>query len=63
MKGILDGVRILDLSQFLSGPHATLLLAGMGAEVIRIDNPATGDALSGAPVFYGAGGPSLPPRG
>lgn len=59
MKGILDGVRILDLSQFLSGPHATLLLAGMGAEVIRIDNPATGDALSGAPVFYGAGGPSL----
>jgi crotonobetainyl-CoA:carnitine CoA-transferase CaiB-like acyl-CoA transferase len=62
MKGILDGVRILDLSQFLSGPHATLLMAGMGAEVIRIDNPATGDVLSGAPVFYGTGGPSMEKR-
>ena len=59
MKGILDGVRILDLSQFLSGPHTTLLLAGMGAEVIRVDNPATGDVLSDAPLFYGADGPSL----
>ena len=62
MTGILDGVRILDLSQFLAGPHATLLLAGMGAEVIRIDNPKTGDTLSGSPVFYGAEGPSFEKR-
>ena len=39
MPGILDGIRVLDLSQFLAGPHTTLLMAGMGAEVIRIDNP------------------------
>ena len=59
MGGVLDGVRILDLSQYLAGPHATLLLAGMGAEVIRVDNPKTGDTLSGAPVFHGAEGPSV----
>lgn len=62
MTRILDGLRILDLSQFLAGPHTTLLLAGMGAEVIRIDNPKTGDTLSGAPIFYGADGPSIEKR-
>ena len=40
-KYILDGIRVIDLSQFLSGPHATLLLAGLGAEVIRVDHPKT----------------------
>jgi len=63
VTGILDGVRVLDLSQFLAGPHTTLLLAGMGAEVIRIDNPKTGDTLSNAPVFYGADGPSFQKTG
>ncbi len=62
MSRILEGVRVLDLSQFLAGPHTTLLLAGMGAEVIRVDNPGTGDTLSGAPVFYGTGGPSFEKR-
>lgn len=62
MTGILNGIRVLDLSQFLAGPHTTLLLAGMGAEVIRIDNPKTGDSLSGSPFFYGAGGPSFEQR-
>lgn len=59
---ILDGVRVLDLSQYLAGPHATLLLSGMGAEVIRIDNPQTGDSLSGAPVFYGKDGATIQKR-
>lgn len=62
MSRILEGVRVLDLSQFLAGPHTTLLLAGMGAEVIRVDNPGTGDSLSGAPVFFGKGGPTLEKR-
>ena len=59
MPGILDGIRVLDLSQFLAGPHTTLLMAGMGAEVIRIDNPKTGDALSNSPFFAGAKGVSI----
>lgn len=59
MPRILDGIRVLDLSQFLAGPHTTLLMAGMGAEVIRIDNPHTGDALSGSPFFVGAKGVAI----
>ncbi len=62
MSRILEGVRVLDLSQFLAGPHTTLLLAGMGAEVIRVDNPGTGDTLSGAPAYFGKHGPSLERR-
>ena len=62
MTPILDGIRVLDLSQYLAGPHATLLLSGMGAEVIRVDNPKTGDSLSKAPVFYGKGGPTIQKR-
>lgn len=59
---ILEGVRVLDLTQFLAGPHATLLLAGLGAEVVRVDNPKTGDALSDSPLYYGADGPSFDKR-
>ena len=61
-KRILDGVRVLDLTQFLAGPHATLLLAGLGAEVVRIDNPRTGDALFDSPLYYGSDGPSFEKR-
>ena len=60
--GILKGIRVLDLTQYLAGPHCTLLLSGMGAEVIRVDNPATADTLSGAPVFYGKDGPTIQKR-
>ncbi len=56
---ILDGVRVLDLTRFLSGPQATLFLAGMGAEVIRIDDPAIGGLAAKAPPFFGPQGASL----
>ena len=61
-KNILQGIRVLDLSQFLSGPHTTLLLAGLGAEVIRVDNPKTGTALAKTPIYYGKEGPSFKKR-
>ena len=61
-KNILQGIRVLDLSQFLSGPHTTLLLAGLGAEVIRVDNPKTGTALAKTPIYYGKEGPSFRKR-
>ncbi len=55
------GVRVLDLSAFLPGPLAALLLADMGAEVLKIE-PPVGDAMiqlgprdeAGRPVFYEA---------
>lgn len=40
---LLEGVRILDLTNVLSGPFATVQLALLGAEVIKIENPKDGD--------------------
>lgn len=44
MSKPLEGLRILDFTQFMSGPICTLLLCDYGAEVIKIENPPLGDA-------------------
>ncbi|MDP4880256.1 MAG: CoA transferase, partial [Opitutales bacterium] len=39
----LEGITVLDFSQFLSGPSASLRLADLGARVIKVERPGTGD--------------------
>ncbi len=45
MKGVLEGVKVLDLSQFISGPWATNLLSTQGADVIKVEPPPLGESL------------------
>ncbi len=51
----LVGIRVLDLSRLLPGPFCTMLLAEMGAEVIKIETPLTGDYARLAPPHLGLG--------
>ena len=47
----LEGIKIIDLSRVLAGPFCTMLLADMGAEVIKVEIPVKGDDSRSFPPF------------
>ena len=53
--GLLSGVTVSDLTQFLSGPFATMIMADMGADVIKVERPdrpkASGPYLNGERTY------------
>jgi formyl-CoA transferase/CoA:oxalate CoA-transferase len=52
--GALSGLKVLDLSRILSGPFATMMLADLGADVIKVEDTAAGDdTRSWGPPFQG----------
>jgi len=56
MPGPLDGLRVIDLTRILAGPFSTMLMADLGADVIKVEQPETGDPARG-------NGPFLTPDG
>jgi alpha-methylacyl-CoA racemase len=53
MSGALEGLRVLDLTRLLPGGFCTLLLADLGADVLKVEDPAGGDYIRWMPPFYG----------
>jgi formyl-CoA transferase len=47
----LSGIRVLELANFMAGPFCGMLLADMGAEVIKVENPSVGDYTRTTPPF------------
>jgi CoA:oxalate CoA-transferase len=53
MSGILHDIRVLDVSRLLSGPYCTMLLADLGADVLKVEYPRGGDPARTLEPFVG----------
>ncbi len=54
MRGALADVRVLDLSRLLPGGFCSLLLADLGADVVKVEDTGMGDYVRWAPPYYGS---------
>ena len=61
MAGILSGVRVLEWASYLNGPAAGGMLADLGAEVLKVEEPGKGDPMRGLKQVFGVD-VSLPDR-
>lgn len=52
MEPLLKGVRVIDMSRMLSGPYGSMILADLGAEVIKIEEPVGGDGTRKLGQYY-----------
>jgi CoA:oxalate CoA-transferase len=55
MKKALEGIRVIDVTTFMSGPFASMVLGDLGAEVIKIEEPGNGDASRQIPPYFHEG--------
>ncbi|AOY78789.1 CoA transferase [Moorena producens JHB] len=52
-QGALSDLKVIDLTQYIAGPYCTKLLAGFGAEVIKVESPSSGDPVRHIGPFVG----------
>src|SRR5438094_13963 len=58
LQGLLEGVRVLDASRVLAGPFCGQVLGDLGAEVVKVERPGSGDETRAwGPPFAGGEGP------
>ena len=60
LQRALEGIKVLDLSRLLPGPFLTMLLADMGADVIKVEAPNVGDYLRAMPPTRQAAESAVP---